>query len=452
MKHTNSARGSDGQFARSDGPKAKRIEVWLQPQALDLLDTLCKQWGVGRGKAISHLICNGPVAPAAWVEVDSKPPPTPSAPPAGLKRVADLEDDPPEPPAPAPTTSDRPEPRFAIGDVVAFTTGTRQGQSFTIAEMMWATDHWRYGTGGGTGVAESVLELAPPPAPEPQPDPEPTPSGREPIDWEKFRVQDPNWEIHQADAKALGIRGFAADKVRAFKARHKLPQGQRLTPEAQQLVRDELEQEQRQTGARERVQAERLALINQATPNLFADLADRCGSVELSDGKVAIDYLLRRLPDLGLKPYRRLCAGLWQQLAQAVQWADLKSEHLNSIPARRALFWGVVLRLDHLGTDVPTDSDRFLEWCQFTVHQEHANRREDHQAGKLMDLLTDRLTTDRAREILGLPPAGTDLTRKAINDAYRDLARQHHPDQGGDATRFQRITEARERLLLALGG
>ena len=38
MKHTNSQRGPDGLFARSDGPKAKRIEVWLQPEALSLLE------------------------------------------------------------------------------------------------------------------------------------------------------------------------------------------------------------------------------------------------------------------------------------------------------------------------------------------------------------------------------------------------------------------------------
>jgi hypothetical protein len=111
MQHTNSQRGSDGQFSPSDAPKAKRIEVWLQPQTVALLDTLCRQWNVGRGKVIDQLVTRGPVPPAAWLEVeaDPTPAPTPSSPPLGLKRIADLEADPPAP-EPAPTPSGRAEP------------------------------------------------------------------------------------------------------------------------------------------------------------------------------------------------------------------------------------------------------------------------------------------------------------------------------------------------------
>ena len=47
---------------------------------------------------------------------------------------------------------------------------------------------------------------------------------------------------------------------------------------------------------------------------------------------------------------------------------------------------------------------------------------------------------------------GTELTRKAINDAYRTLAKGLHPDaDGGDADRFQRLVAARDRLLLEVG-
>ena len=437
MKHTNSARGAGGQFAQSDGPKAKRVEVWLQPQALDLLDALCKQWGVGRGKAISHLICNGPVAPAAWVEVEAKPTPAPPAPAPAAPA--------PEPPAAAPTTSDRAAPLFAIGDRVRVTTGPEIHVVFTITEVIDAGDHWRYGREGsapGAGISEDILQAAP------------TPS-KEEIQSIFARIQEEGqqrWAAITAEAKRIGI---TAKQLEATLPLLKLSSANLpLSPEAVEAIHNELERQQRTGDAHQRVHAERLAAITRlATPNLAAAIADHCGSVELSDGKLAIDYLLRRLPDLGLKPYRKPCPGLWTQLDALLHVSvACKGDALRSVPARRALFWGVVLRLDHLDAELPTDSDRFLEWCQFTVHQEHAQRRDHHQAGKLFDLLSDRITTDRAREILGLPPAGTDLTRKAINDAYRDLARQHHPDHGGDATRFQRITEARERLLLALGG
>ena len=94
MQHTNSQRGSDGRFGASDGPKAKRIEVWLQPQTIELLDTLTKQWGVGRGKVIDPAADAGPCAAAVVDGGPESPPPTPSAPP--------------EPP----------EPRFKVGDKV----------------------------------------------------------------------------------------------------------------------------------------------------------------------------------------------------------------------------------------------------------------------------------------------------------------------------------------------
>ena len=80
MQHTNSKRGPDGRFGDSKAPKAKRIEVWLQPQTVELLDTLTTQWGVGRGKVIDQLLTRGPVPPQSWSTVTESPPPTPSAP------------------------------------------------------------------------------------------------------------------------------------------------------------------------------------------------------------------------------------------------------------------------------------------------------------------------------------------------------------------------------------
>lgn len=49
-----------------------------------------------------------------------------------------------------------------------------------------------------------------------------------------------------------------------------------------------------------------------------------------------------------------------------------------------------------------------------------------------------------------LPPASADalLTdRELVGDAYRAAAKEHHPDAGGDAELFARLTEARDLLL-----
>ena len=429
MKHTNSQRGPDGLFARSDGPKAKRIEVWLQPEALSLLDTLCRQWSVGRGKAISHLLCHGPVAPAAWAELEhpAAPTPTPSAP-------------------------QHPEPRFAIGNVVIRTAGPKQGESFTIAELLWAGDHWRCGIGDGTGVAESVLELAPAAPAEP----ESTPSGR--FDFSPYtEPRDAKWEIHQADARAIGIKGVTGDTVRSFKAAHKLPQAQPLSPEALQLFRDEREAQARAQAGHARRVEQRITAVRtmlQEQPGLVQVLLDHCGSVEDPQltVKAATEYLLRALPTVGIKPYRKLVPGLWKALREVIPAAGYDRE-LEDRPLHRAWFWGVILRLADLDGTPPADPAAFVQWTQLEVYQQHQQRRSDQEFTDAMGVLQGRkISSADARQVLGLPEMGTELTRKAINDAYKALAREHHPDaEGGDADRFQRLVAARERLLLEVG-
>ena len=46
-------------------------------------------------------------------------------------------------------------------------------------------------------------------------------------------------------------------------------------------------------------------------------------------------------------------------------------------------------------------------------------------------------------DVLGVP---TDASEDAIKKAFRKLASQHHPDKGGDTTKFQQIQEAYETL------
>jgi DnaJ-class molecular chaperone len=49
-------------------------------------------------------------------------------------------------------------------------------------------------------------------------------------------------------------------------------------------------------------------------------------------------------------------------------------------------------------------------------------------------------------EILGITNSASE---KEIDAAYRDLVRRHHPDLGGDAKEFKKITHAYERLKIA---
>ena len=216
-------------------PKAKRIEVWLQPQTVELLDTLTKQWGVGRGKVIDQLLTRGPVPPQSWTEVTESPPPTPSAPP------------------------------------------------------------------------------------EPEPTPEPTTSGRGTVfDTPEFKAFEEklarHWDIAKADAKA--VPGATPQRVQTFKARHKISPDTPLSPDAQQLLRDELEADQRTANGHQIAVERRLATIKlqlHKNPGLAQAIYEHCSTVDV-DGKVATEYLLRLLPDIGVKAYRKLCPGLWKAL------------------------------------------------------------------------------------------------------------------------------------------
>lgn len=53
------------------------------------------------------------------------------------------------------------------------------------------------------------------------------------------------------------------------------------------------------------------------------------------------------------------------------------------------------------------------------------------------------LTEAEARAVLEVPP---DASESAVRRAYREQLKEVHPDQGGDEDRFQRVTEAYDRL------
>jgi len=54
------------------------------------------------------------------------------------------------------------------------------------------------------------------------------------------------------------------------------------------------------------------------------------------------------------------------------------------------------------------------------------------------------LERQQALTVLGLPP---NATRQQIKRRYRALAKQHHPDRGGDQRQMQRIIAAYEFLM-----
>lgn len=61
----------------------------------------------------------------------------------------------------------------------------------------------------------------------------------------------------------------------------------------------------------------------------------------------------------------------------------------------------------------------------------------------ISDLLSGQSLTVQDLQILGLKAGAS---ADAIKTAYRQLAKQHHPDAGGDADQFHKITRAYERL------
>jgi hypothetical protein len=154
-------------------------------------------------------------------------------------------------------------------------------------------------------------------------------------------------------------------------------------------------------------------------------------------------FLLHRLEALAGKRYaspgtaRKRCESLAPAAAPAAAGLD---------PFQRALFWGVVLRLDQLEGPPPADPAAFYSWSQLAAFTGHG----PDPAQALGDLLAGRMTDGEARALLQLPESGP-LAPGAVRDAYRAQARGAHPDAGGDRVRFERMTAARDRLLLLQG-
>jgi hypothetical protein len=272
---------------------------------------------------------------------------------------------------------------------------------------------------------------------------------------------DPQWIAARADARALGLKPEA---VYAFKRRHRLPLDQQLSATARELLALEQETAQRVANGEQRERAQALQLIAQrATPEAAQAVAAVVPYPEIEflpdGGAVCVTswmvkrYLLNRVEALTGKAYSTAGAA-WQRAAKLAPAAAPAAAELRNSSGWRSdrtrlencrdqliLFWGVILRFDQLEGPPPADPVAFYSWCQLEAYKHH------HPDPSLGDLLAGRMRSTDARALLQLPATGP-LDPTAIRSAYRSHALQHHPDQGGDRERFERLTAARDRLLL----
>lgn len=261
---------------------------------------------------------------------------------------------------------------------------------------------------------------------------------------------DPAWIAARADAQALGLK---PGKVWEFKRRHRLPLDQRLSPDARGLLALELETAERVAKGEQLERARALALIaERATPEAAAAVAAVLPfGAQFSRAGVwvfpwaAEAYLLSQVEALTGKRYKAIAAAKQRAAALApaavLAAAGLRGRN-HAHRDRLTLFWGVVLRLDRLEGPPPADPAAFYDWCGLEAYKAH--RPPDLNLG---DLLAGRIGSADARGLLQLPQSGP-LDPAAIRSAYRAQARHHHPDAGGDRHRFERLSEARDRLLL----
>lgn len=304
----------------------------------------------------------------------------------------------------------------------------------------------------GSGHVSTVTELDQPPAPPKRHDPPArhadTVTGAEvkaaPFDFSSWIDRDPNWDQHVADAKAIGIKRITGDDIREFKGRHGLPKDQPLSPEAQELFREEraaatraatgraIDIQQRRQRLQERATTERLeAIASTINGNEGEWITWQESDLFNLERERTMEYLVRALGQVGIEP-RRPSPKLWQELYELIPAADQNNKSY--------VFWGVAMRLGDLKGEPPADIAELLKWAGYPL-----SGPADNPLSNLAAMMSGCMTPMEALGILGLPSAG--ITRQGIRAAYKAKARKHHPDAGGDPDRFRRMTEARDSLL-----
>ncbi len=278
------------------------------------------------------------------------------------------------------------------------------------------------------------------------------------------------WETIKADAKTVGCK---TNRVQQFKADNSLAQGQPLSVSAQQLLKNQIENEQRETIGEARALQQRLERLKErATPERLKAIRYLVeGGVETPFGEgllygfdkptnptdvrgylvsfdIAKSFLLDALESVGIKRRQKLVKGVWVDLENLIPiaknfplWGGENMDHCHGPkvePALRCLFWGAAIRLATLEGEPPQYIFDFLDWCGIEGEQWWSN---------LNRVKAGKLSAKSDRTLLGLPTEGN-LTKQAIKAAYNAAAKKAHPDLGGSAELMIRINDAREHLMV----
>lgn len=281
------------------------------------------------------------------------------------------------------------------------------------------------------------------------------------FDFSPWETRRRTFEPTASDLDAKACR-TTPGRVANFKRRQGLPRDERLSEAARALLALELEADHRAAIGQQIARAQALELIAQRAT---AEAAQALAAVVPFPAQLLLTgiwvnwsdleaYLLNRVGDLTGKRYAttgaacRKAATLAPAAAAAAAalqtrgGAVTRPDHCDRF--RLVWFWGVVLRLDLLEGPPPADPEAFYRWSQLEAYEIPA----PDPACRLAELLSGRMGEGEARTLLELPVSGA-LEGAAIRAAYRAQARTAHPDAGGDRHRFERLSEARDRLLLA---
>jgi hypothetical protein len=332
--------------------------------------------------------------------------------------------------------------------------------------MRWGETGWVYQTKAGSNHwhGESTLSVAPP---------EPTSSGRSTLfDDPEFQAMQEKmtqqWDICKADAKVIGCK---PERVQQFKAVHKIKQDRPLSVDAQQLLREELEADERAAKGEATALDARLKRLQElATPERLEAMHRGISKAKCypSDSFVnggipqeyaseyiledaAREYLASGLEYVGLKRQVKVTSKLIKTLQALVPTAA--SYPLETrFNRQQAVLWGAILRLSVLDGEPPTTGCRrdFLDWCGFSVIERDQGQKARQAWRDVAQTVSGKPTsTPLDRKVLDLPEQG-ELTSASIKAAYKAAAKKAHPDLGGSAEQMTRLNEAKERLMLTV--
>ena len=228
-----------------------------------------------------------------------------------------------------------------------------------------------------------------------------------------------------------------------------------LPDDARELLLELIENHRRDAKAEAASVAVRIELVKKrATPDRLRAID---GAVEAGPQKLSVDaasrFLLNALHRIGIQHHSELVPSVWSDLESLMPYAAVFDFNTSGVPdenlTRRCLFWGAVIRLDSLEGDPPQDTDEFLAWCGLAMNRSGQSRRTAQWWSDFTDRMAGRPGNDVDRRLLDLPSEGM-LTARLIRAAYKQAAKQAHPDVGGSAEQMTRLNQAKQRLLQSL--